>query len=54
MPTSAIETGLADYVLPPEEMPEALISYVKSAPKTIKKILTPKEETELALQKISC
>ncbi|OPX58705.1 MAG: chemotaxis-specific methylesterase [Methanobacterium sp. PtaB.Bin024] len=52
MPTSAIETGLADYVLPPEEMPEALISYVKSAPKTIKKILTPKEETELALQKI--
>jgi two-component system CheB/CheR fusion protein len=29
MPRSAIATGLADYVLPVEEMPEALIKYVQ-------------------------
>jgi hypothetical protein len=28
MPQSAIHTGLADFVLPPEEMPEHLIGYV--------------------------
>ncbi|MCX6168417.1 MAG: PAS domain-containing protein [Ignavibacteriales bacterium] len=27
MPSSAIKTGLADYILPPEEMPEQLIKY---------------------------
>ncbi len=27
MPTSAIRTGLADYILPPQEMPEQLINY---------------------------
>ena len=29
MPQSAIATGLADYVLPVEQMPEALIKYVQ-------------------------
>jgi len=29
MPQSAIATGLADYVLPVEQMPEALIKYIK-------------------------
>jgi two-component system CheB/CheR fusion protein len=29
MPQSAIATGLADYVLPVEEMPEALIKYTQ-------------------------
>ena len=29
MPESAIATGLADYVLPVEQMPEALIKYVQ-------------------------
>ncbi len=29
MPTSAIATGLVDYVLTPEKMPEALIKYVR-------------------------
>jgi two-component system CheB/CheR fusion protein len=29
MPRSAIDTGLVDYVLPPEKMPEALIKYVR-------------------------
>ena len=52
MPTNAIQTGLVDFILPPEEMPEKLISYVESAHQPIKKILTPKEETERALQKI--
>ena len=31
MPQSAIATGLADYVLPVEQMPEALIKYVQHA-----------------------
>lgn len=52
MPASAIQTGLVDFILPPEEMPEKLISYAESSHKTIKKILTPKEETAMALQKI--
>jgi two-component system, chemotaxis family, CheB/CheR fusion protein len=52
MPIHAIETGMVDFVLPPEEMPEKLISYMESAQKTIKRILTPKEETERSLQKI--
>jgi two-component system, chemotaxis family, CheB/CheR fusion protein len=43
MPESAIETGLVDYVLTPEKMPEKLINYVKSSSVTIRKILTPKE-----------
>ncbi len=31
MPRNAIASGLADYILPPEEMPEQLISYVEHA-----------------------
>ncbi|BDZ66949.1 chemotaxis protein CheB [Methanobacterium ferruginis] len=52
MPVNAIQTGLVDFILPPEEMPKNLIRYVESAPETIKKFLTPKEETEVVLQKI--
>ena len=52
MPESAIETGLVDFILAPEKMPEKLISYVKSSNVTIKKIVSPKEENENALQKI--
>jgi len=52
MPASAIQTGLVDFILPPEEMPEKLMNYVESSHKTIKKIINPKEETERALQKI--
>ena len=29
MPRNAIATGLVDYVLPPEQMPEALINYIR-------------------------
>ena len=31
MPRSAIETGLVDFVLPPEQMPETLVRYTQSA-----------------------
>jgi two-component system CheB/CheR fusion protein len=31
MPQSAIATGLADYILPAEQMPDALVKYVKHA-----------------------
>jgi len=31
MPRSAVATGLADYILPPQQMPEQIISYVEHA-----------------------
>ena len=31
MPASAIATGLADYILPPEKMPEQLVKYLKQS-----------------------
>jgi two-component system CheB/CheR fusion protein len=43
MPTSAIKTGLADYILPPEEMPEQLIRY---ASQKVKGVLLEKAFTE--------
>ena len=52
MPTSAINTGMVDIVLKPEEMPEKLISYTKSSSKILKKILSPEDETIQALRKI--
>ena len=30
MPTSAIATGLVDFVLPPDQMPKALLEYVRT------------------------
>src|SRR5664280_313499 len=41
MPTSAINTGLIDMVLAPEEIPEKLKAYSNSSSKILKKILTP-------------
>jgi len=35
MPSSAIKTGLADYILPPEEMPEHLIKYTSQKVKGV-------------------
>jgi two-component system CheB/CheR fusion protein len=35
MPGSAIKTGLADYILPPEEMPEQLILYTSQKVKVV-------------------
>ena len=52
MPTSAINTGLVDIILSPEEMPEKLLSYKKSSSKILKKILTPEDRNIQALRKI--
>ncbi len=32
MPKSAIATGLADFILPPEKMPQQLLAYIRHAP----------------------
>jgi two-component system CheB/CheR fusion protein len=53
MPRSAIATGLVDYVLPPEEMPQRLITYVEHAfGPGVKKVSVPLPETTDSLQKI--
>ena len=52
MPISAINTGLVDIILSPEEMPEKLISYKNSSSKILKKILTPEDKNIQALRKI--
>jgi two-component system CheB/CheR fusion protein len=43
MPTSAIKTGLADYILPPEKMPDQLIKY---ANQKVKGIIIDKENSD--------
>jgi two-component system CheB/CheR fusion protein len=43
MPGSAVATGLADYVLPPDQMPAYLLAYVKSP---LLRIPQPLEKTE--------
>jgi len=35
MPRSGVQTGLVDYILPPEEMPEPLMKYTKHAAKRV-------------------
>ncbi len=53
MPRSAIDTGLVDYILPVEKIPEQLIKYVKhSHPSFREKILPVTEKGANALQKI--
>lgn len=52
MPQSAIKTGMVDFILAPEEIPEKLISYVNSSRISIKKIVTPEEETTNVMNKI--
>jgi two-component system CheB/CheR fusion protein len=51
MPASAVNTGLSDYLLPPERMPSQLINYVK---KSIRKEAKPPvpENIESSLRKI--
>lgn len=53
MPRSAVDTGLVDYVLPPGEMPEYLISYIKHSFGKEKKLarLLSRKDTD-SLQKI--
>ena len=53
MPASAIATGLVDYVLPPEKMPELLLRYSKSTyARAFKPQARPDEKPTEALQKI--
>ncbi|MDY6853215.1 MAG: CheR family methyltransferase [Thermodesulfobacteriota bacterium] len=54
MPQSAIHTGLVDYILPPEKMPEQLIIYAQNKDQTRCPSRLPKDETRAqdALQKI--
>ena len=52
MPNSAINTGLVDMILAPEEMPNKLLSYKKSSHNILKKILTPEDKTIQSLRKI--
>ncbi|HET6516508.1 MAG TPA: chemotaxis protein CheB [Thermodesulfovibrionales bacterium] len=53
MPASALATGLADYVLPPEKMPEELLRYVKHVrAMPLKPAVMPDGKTLEPLQKI--
>lgn len=52
MPVNAIKTGLVDFVLPPEDMPDKLISYVQTLSKIITKIKAHVGDDEQNLQKI--
>ncbi len=53
MPRSAIDTGLVDYILPVEKMPEELMKYVKHPYLTeAKKVIAPGEQYRNYLEKI--
>jgi len=53
MPRSAVDTGLADYVLPPEKIPEQLIGYFShSTGPAAAKIISEEGPLPQALQKI--
>ena len=52
MPVSAINTGLVDFVLPPEEMSDKIIFYVRTSRKIMAKIMVHEEKNEEDLQKI--
>ncbi len=46
MPRSVIATGLADFILPPAEMPKQLISYVSHAYGTLARVADTKPQTD--------
>ena len=48
MPLSAIKTGIVDFVLPPEEMPKTIVSYIQSSRKIMNKI----DNDEVKVEKI--
>jgi len=52
MPMSAINTGLVDFSLAPEKMPDKLVSYVKTSRKIMQKLIVGEEKTEEDLQTI--
>lgn len=56
MPKSSIATGLVDYILPPAEMPEALLNYIKhpfiSNAQTVEKVLEGNDDVIVKLMSI--
>ncbi len=53
MPRSAISTGLVDFIMPPDEMPQQLMTYVEHAlGKGVRQVAAPVPETTDSLQKI--
>ncbi|WP_022850340.1 chemotaxis protein CheB [Limisalsivibrio acetivorans] len=44
MPKSAISTGLSDFILPPEDMPETLLSFIKHPNITKQEVTSSNEE----------
>ncbi|MBU0991508.1 MAG: PAS domain-containing protein [Proteobacteria bacterium] len=52
MPKSAIETGRADYILPPEKMPDQLIKYIKGTFATTDQAVDLSKKSMGILQKI--
>jgi two-component system, chemotaxis family, CheB/CheR fusion protein len=52
MPRSAIETGLADIVAPPEELPAKIINYLKHAPLIVKPETMLESKTQSGLEKV--
>jgi two-component system CheB/CheR fusion protein len=52
MPRSALETGLADFVAPPETMPEKLLGYVSHFSKVRSEIPSIEKKTQSAFQKV--
>jgi two-component system CheB/CheR fusion protein len=53
MPDSALATGLADYVLPPAQMPEQLLEYARS-PHLAHRDGEPDQPFEQALRSVVC
>ncbi len=52
MPRSALDTGLADFVLPVEKMPEQLLAYVKKISSKKTRPISIVEKAPTALQKV--
>ncbi len=52
MPLNAITSGLVDYVLPPDKMPEQLLAYAKHAVRKITEKLPPDGHVEDALGRV--
>jgi two-component system CheB/CheR fusion protein len=52
MPKSAIATGLVDYILPPNAMPDKLIAYTKFPHSTKALAQNEQEQADMVLQKI--
>lgn len=51
MPRSAIDTGLADFVAPAEELPEKIVSYLKHAPLIVRPEPVLEDKTQSGLEK---